>query len=65
MFAFAFDQTLFEFAAARPQSAPLFELPPNSHSLITFSPTIEIWIFFEVCVKDFTVNTHLWIKEIN
>ena len=32
MFAFEFAQTLFEFAYERPQFAPLFELPPHSHS---------------------------------
>ena len=32
MFAFEFDQTLFEFEYARPQFAPLFELPPHIHS---------------------------------
>ena len=40
MFAFEFDQTLFEFAYARPQFEPLFELPPNIQSLTTVMPTI-------------------------
>ena len=46
MFEFEFDQTLFEFAYARPQFEPLFELPPNSHSLYTFTPTIGGMDFF-------------------
>ena len=40
MFAFEFENALFEFAAARPQFAPLFELPPNNHSSNTVLPTI-------------------------
>jgi hypothetical protein len=40
MFEFAFVQPLFEFAYARPQFAPLFELPPNSHSSSIVLPTI-------------------------
>ena len=40
MFEFAFAQALFEFAYARPQFAPLFELPPNNHSSNTVLPTI-------------------------
>lgn len=40
MFAFEFDQTLFEFAYARPQSDPESEGPPNSHSLDIPLPTI-------------------------
>ena len=39
MFEFAFVQALFELAYARPQFDPLFELPPNSHSLATDMPT--------------------------
>ena len=39
MFAFEFDQTLFEFEYARPQFAPLFELPPQYHSLLPNMPT--------------------------
>ena len=39
MFAFEFGQTLFEFEHARPQCAPLFELPPHIHSLFPFMPT--------------------------
>ena len=39
MFAFEFDQTLFEFEYARPQFAPLFELPPHIHSLLPDMPT--------------------------
>ena len=46
MFEFEFDQTLFEFAYARPQFDPLFELPPNSHSLSTVMPTIGVNGFF-------------------
>ena len=41
MFAFEFDQTLFEFEAASPQCEPLFELPPNSHNFMTNIPTIS------------------------
>ena len=40
MFAFDSVQALRELAAARPQAAPLFEEPLNSHSFITSSPTI-------------------------
>lgn len=39
MFAFEFDQTLSEFEHARPHLAPLFELPPHSHSLFPYMPT--------------------------
>lgn len=39
MFEFEFDQTLFEFAYARPHFEPLFELPPNSHSFDIPIPT--------------------------
>lgn len=47
MYAYEYDQTLFEFEHARPQCAPLFELPPHIHSLFPFMPTSwRVRIFF-------------------
>lgn len=50
MFAFEFDQALFEFAAARPQFAPLFELPPTIHSSYTVLPATGVVDFVNLCL---------------
>ena len=53
MFAFEFDQTLFEFEHARPHLAPLFELPPHIHSLFPYMPTSwRVRIFFSLSKSD-------------
>ena len=60
MFEFEFDQTLFEFAYARPHFEPLFELPPNSHSFDIPIPT-NGFIGFSFVTGYLLVNNLLFV----